>query len=349
MTTPVAALLALFDQRDQAGALQLAHELLDEGWTREQLITELLAPAQWEVGRRWEASEWNVAQEHAATAITDSVLSALALEPPADTRRPFEVVVTCAEDDWHVLPVRMFAELLTLDGWPITFIGASAPHEHLRRFLVQRRPFAVAIGCSVPIFLLGVQRVVDAAAAEGVPALVGGAGCGPDPSRAAALGAHWAPDASSASRLLDDWTRHGVPDRPRPMKHPVAAKLAGVRPELVEQAFDLLAERHPFMGQLNERQLQRTAEDLDYVLQFLEAAVLTGDRRIIDDFVPWLQTLLTSRGLPADVASATLRALAECIPADLVPAAEWMSAAARMRTAGEAPAPARPPARRRET
>jgi methanogenic corrinoid protein MtbC1 len=330
MATPVAALLALFDQRDRAGALKLAHDLLDEGWTYTQLITDLLAPAQQQVGRRWEVAEWNVAQEHAATAITDSVLSALALELPADTRRPFEVVVACAEDDWHVLPVRMFAELLTLDGWPITFVGASTPHEHLRPFLVQRRPFAVAIGCSVPIFLPGVQRMVDAAAAEGVPALVGGAGCGPDARRAAALGAHWAPDASSASHLLDSWARDGVPDRPQPAEHPVAAKLAAVRSELVERAFDLLAERHPLMGQLNERQLQRTAEDLGYILQFLEAAVLTDDRRIIDDFVPWLQTVLTSRGLPDDVAPMTLRAVADCIPADLAPAPEWISAAAEI-------------------
>ncbi len=328
MTTPVAALLALFDQRDRVGALQLAHDLLDQGWTRERLITDLLAPAQREVGGLWEAAEWNVAQEHAATAITDSVLSALALELPADTGRPHEVFATCAEGDWHTLPVRMFAELLTLDGWPITLVGPSAPQDHLRQFLAQRRPFAIAIGCSVPIFLPGVKGMVDAAAAAGVPALVGGAGCGPDSRRATALGAHWAPDASGASRLLDSWTRHGVPDPPGPLEHPVAAKLTAVRPELVEEAFDLLAERHPLMGQLTERQLQRTAEDLDYILQFLEAAVLTEDRRIIEDFVPWLQNVLTGRGLPADVVPTTLRTLAECVPADFEPAAEWIRAAA---------------------
>src|SRR5687767_1071937 len=69
--------LASLDRRDRRAATRQALRLLDTGHTVEDIVVGLLAPAQVEVGRRWETNRWNVAQEHAATAITDSVLGAL--------------------------------------------------------------------------------------------------------------------------------------------------------------------------------------------------------------------------------------------------------------------------------
>jgi methanogenic corrinoid protein MtbC1 len=138
--------------------------LLEAGVTVQELVLNLLGPAQAEVGRRWETNQWSVADEHAATAISDAILATLAwrVDAPDDHG---QVVVTCAEGEWHSLPARMAAEVLRLQGWPVTFLGAFTPADHLRRFLTEVRPTGVLISCSVPIYLVGAQRSIQAAQA----------------------------------------------------------------------------------------------------------------------------------------------------------------------------------------
>ncbi|SRR6266487_2259805 len=123
-------------RRDRRAATRQALGLLEAGVGVQELILGLLGPAQAEVGRRWEANQWSVADEHAATAIADAVLGALSWRTDAagDQGR---VVVTCAEGEWHSLPARMAAELLRVHGWQVTFLGASTPADHLRRFVAE--------------------------------------------------------------------------------------------------------------------------------------------------------------------------------------------------------------------
>ena len=87
-------------------------------------------------------------------------------------------------------------------------------------------------------------------------------------------------------------------------------ELEAARPELVEAAMGELFLRFPPLAGYSEAQLSRSREDLGYILQFLEAALLTDDPRIfLDEFLPWLTRVLTSRGLPAAVVAVGLEAL----------------------------------------
>jgi methanogenic corrinoid protein MtbC1 len=276
------------------------------------LVQGLLAPAQAEVGRRWEANQWSVADEHAATAISDAVLGALTwrIEAAEDQGH---VVVTCAEGEWHALPARMAAEVLRLHNWQVTFLGPSTPADHLRRFLAELGAVGVVISCSVPIFLGGAQRLVQAAQSTGVPALVGGRAFGPDDLRARRLGADgWAPDAGAAAHLLAGWRQQPpqVARRPASAIDRESLELEAARAQLVEAAMNELFLRFSPLAGYSQAQLARTREDLGYILQFLQAALLTDDPRIfLDEFLPWLTRVLTSRGLPADVVPIGLEAL----------------------------------------
>src|ERR671914_12503 len=203
-------------RRDRKAAVGQALGLLEAGAPVQDVVQVLLGAAQAEVGRRWEANQWSVADEHAATAITDAVLGALAWRVEAAEDQG-HVVITCAEGEWHSLPARMAAEVLRAHGWQVTFLGASTPADHLRRFVAEVGAVAVVVSCSVPIFLGGALRSVQAAQSEGIPVLVGGRAFGPDDLRADRLGADgWAPDPVAAARLLESWRqqRPGVGKRP---------------------------------------------------------------------------------------------------------------------------------------
>jgi methanogenic corrinoid protein MtbC1 len=305
-------------RRDRKEAARQVLGLLEAGAPVQELVQSLLARSQAEVGRRWEANQWSVADEHAATAITDAVLGVLAwrIEAAEDQGH---VVVTCAEGEWHSLPARMAAEVLRAHGWQPTFLGASTPADHLRRFLAEVGAVGVVVSCSVPIFLSGAQRSVQAGQSAGVPVLVGGRAFGPDDLRARRLGADgWAPDAAAAARLLGDWRRQppAVGKRPAGMRDAEHLELEAAGPELIEAAMSELFLRFSPLAGYSETQLARTREDLGYILQFLEAALLTNDSRIfLDEFLPWLTRVLTSRGLPAGVVTVGLEALGAALDA----------------------------------
>ena len=70
-------------------------------------------------------------------------------------------------------------------------------------------------------------------------------------------------------------------------------ELEAARAELVETAMSELFLRFPPLAGYSETQLARTREDLGYILQFLEAALLTDDPRLfLDEFLPWLGAVL---------------------------------------------------------
>ena len=87
-------------------------------------------------------------------------------------------------------------------------------------------------------------------------------------------------------------------------------ELEATRADLVEAAMSELFLRFPPLAGYSETQLARTREDLGYILQYLEAALLTDDPRLfLDEFLPWLTRVLTARGLPAGVVTLGLEAL----------------------------------------
>jgi methanogenic corrinoid protein MtbC1 len=280
------------------------------------VTVKLLAEVQQKVGDLWQRNEWTVADEHAATAITDLALAAACLE--AD-RRPHAsqgtVVVGCAEEEWHVMPARMFAEQLRAAGWDVVLLGASTPAEHLQRFVAAEPPAAVAVSCTVPVHLHGARRAISASHAAGVPVLVGGAAFGTDPNRAAAIGADaWASTLDGAVVTLSRWVSNRPP-LAAPLVDDASALAAGAeRPFLIERAMSVLATRFRPLADYTDWQLARARDDLDYTLRFVEASLLTGDDSIITSFASWLTSVLTARGLPRSIVPLGVDVLHECLP-----------------------------------
>ena len=309
--------LELIQARRRDDALELVRSAArDAGLAA---AVKLLAEVQQAVGDLWQQNELTVADEHAATAVVDLALAAACLEAE---RRPHApggtVVVACAEEEWHVMPARMFAEQLTAAGWDVVFLGASTPAEHLQRFVAAEQPAAVAVSCTVPLYLHGARRAIAASHAAGVPVLAGGAAFGTAPNRAAAIGADaWASTLDGAVATLSRWVSNRPP-LAAPLVDDAPALAAGAeRPMIVERAMSALASRYPPLADYTSGQLARTREDLDYILRFAEASILTGDDSIITSFASWLKSVLAARGLPDGILPLGIGVLQECLPEGL--------------------------------
>ncbi|TBL26517.1 cobalamin-binding protein, partial [Verrucosispora sp. SN26_14.1] len=158
-------------EADEPAAIEVARGLLDGGVPAERLLLELVAPAQAEVGERWARNEWSVAQEHAATHISERVVGAIAAYREVRPTRG-RIVVACMDGEWHALPARLVAEMLRLRGWQVTFLGASVPAAHLVSYLHRHDADAVALACALPMRLPHAHRMVEACQRADVPVVV---------------------------------------------------------------------------------------------------------------------------------------------------------------------------------
>lgn len=282
-----------------------------------QAVTALLGPAQQEVGRRWEFGEWTVSQEHAATAIVDDCLAVLRRFDRPTPEGP-HLAVVCAEGEWHVTPARMAGLLFEQRGWRVSFLGASTPGHHLSRTLAQIRPDVVAVSCSLPLNLPGTRQTVEVAHELGVPVVVGGAAVGRHRLRIEAVGGDAGGDIGDVESVARAWL-----DRPVSLMSGVAhhehevALLRWCRSRTVDAAFAQLLATLPSLGGADDLQLERTRQDLAYILQFLEVALDVGDPSVFSDFLGWLTGILAVRGVPVHAVQAGIWALADHLPEDL--------------------------------
>jgi methanogenic corrinoid protein MtbC1 len=161
----VDAYLDSLGRGDRSAALGQVRSLRAEGHDVPDLISHLLGPAQLRVGELWVADTWSVAQEHAATAISEAVLTTLAVEREQQTREPAggpRVVVSCVEQEWHALPALMLAEHLRGEGYDVSYLGANSSAQGLVRHVHELGPSAVLLSCSLSAFLPLARRQVEA-------------------------------------------------------------------------------------------------------------------------------------------------------------------------------------------
>jgi methanogenic corrinoid protein MtbC1 len=289
---------------------------LISGVTEQQgvdLAVRLLAGVQIEVGHRWQSATWSVADEHIATAIVDLALAVVITGLRKGSSPVGSILFGCAEEEWHTTPARMMAAQLEARGWAVRFLGASLPSDHLVGYLDRNPVHAVALSCTVPIHLLGAHRLVAAAHSAGVPVLAGGRAFGDRAVRATSVGADaWAATADDADRILRTWL-HNRPALNRAIDAGPSLALAAERPALVDDSMQILARRFPPLQHYTNDQVARTREDLEYIVRFLEASLLTGDDDVILDFIPWLVDCLDARGVPRRAVAMGLETLGEAI------------------------------------
>ncbi|WP_067501588.1 B12-binding domain-containing protein [Actinoplanes sp. TFC3] len=306
--------LSLVGDGDEYGAVEMVNALLDAGVPAQRVMVDLIAPTQARVGELWATNAWSVAREHAATAISERALAAVAAR---NNTRPTRgrITVACADGEWHALPGRILGEVLRLDGWRVDFLGANVPGPHLVTHLHQTGPDAVALSCMIPTRLPRAHAAITACRSVGVPVIAGGRGFGPDGRWARKLGADaWEPHADAAvMRLAENW--------PPPLTDPYKASLGSSgalgdeeytyvvrnRATLVRTGLDKLHAAYPGMAEYDQRQTDATAEDLGHIVDFLAAALYVGDQVIFTDFVSWTQAVLEARGVPAVALQTGLR------------------------------------------
>lgn len=323
---------------DSTSAVSVAVGLNDGGMAVIDILEDLVGAGQREVGRLWAVNDWNVAQEHRATSVSEEVVAALAGRIPGTGGRG-TAVVTCIDGEWHSLPSRVVATALRSSGWRVHYLGASVPVEHLAQFLQDVGPDVAALSCSLPTRLGRARAMIEASRQAGVPVVVGGPGFGPDGRWGMRLGADGtAPSARAAVELLSSprWPRFTEPARPYRAPDDTSDRIGERRAELVKASGARLAAAWPGVREYGAYQAARTEEDLGHLLDFLAAALFVDDPELYTRFVEWMAVIPDARGVPVPALMAGLHTTGAALGEVLgdVPRAQQMVVLAREAIAG---------------
>lgn len=305
---------AALSRGDTETVTSLVARLLSEGAEPVSVLTDVVAAAQREVGRRWQQGEFTVAQEHAATAAAISATKVVANHVRNVPVTRGSVVVACAEREWHALPAMMIECALRAHGWDTTLLGASTNPLRLNQYLQDLGPEAVAVSCSMLGSLPTCRRFIEATTASGIPILVGGPAFGVDDVRARALGATaWAGDAHGAIAAMDALPAVVAPAASLPSERTAEqAALESDHRRLVA----VLRERWSLVAEVTTpdadclHNVMDVADDvLHQILHAVGAALLTGDHRVLPETAWWIDDLLRTRGADSNMMGELMRIL----------------------------------------
>jgi methanogenic corrinoid protein MtbC1 len=165
---------------DLAGAARVVEGADEVGMPLARLFGEVLRPALYEVGRRWERGDLAVGQEKEVSELVRDLIAELSRRHAAPVPGGPVVVAACVAGERHELGLRMVAGLLWERGWRVHFLGAEVDPRFLVETVRLRAPDVVLLSATAEERLPAVEEALGALRAVGAPGrgpvVVGGQG-----------------------------------------------------------------------------------------------------------------------------------------------------------------------------
>lgn len=310
---------------DSDRAVAAVLKLGASGYSAQDIVEDVIAPAQSAIGQAWESGAFGIAQEHQATAISEEALEALLIEqagPPSQTRG--RVALCAAENEWHSIAARMVAVIWRHMGWDVRLILPSAPAESIVELLQIGDTRVVGVSCALPANLVGAWRVIGALRRHGCWIVAGGRGFGGRHhglSRATALGADtFAVNAETADASLQYFTDTSSPPPrgqvPSESRISETEQLMLATPRIVADGLGLIDGWMPqALSDPGDR--KQAHDDLSLFCRALQSSLLLDDERILAEHVGWYRAVLASSGADPETAALLVDAIFRCAPPGL--------------------------------
>lgn len=138
--------------------ISIVEECRKLGWSNLTIFEEVLKPALYTVGNKWETDEVTVADEHLATMTVDYILSFLQKAEDSQSKIRKTAMLFCVEGEEHYLGLKMTASILSLSGWEVKFLGPNLPTKYAIHFAKKWKPELIGISVSMRGLIKNVEE-----------------------------------------------------------------------------------------------------------------------------------------------------------------------------------------------
>ncbi len=147
--------------RDAQKAIQYIKSLHEQGLPLEDIYVDILQQVMIEVGELWQKREIEVDEEHYMTAITQMVLSQFYDQIFSAEPNGFTTLTCSIGSELHEMGGRMVSDLLALQGFDSTYLGAAVPKETILRRIEKEAPDYLLLSVTMPHHLLECKDIVE--------------------------------------------------------------------------------------------------------------------------------------------------------------------------------------------
>jgi MerR family transcriptional regulator, light-induced transcriptional regulator len=131
---------------DHQRASEIVLKSSSKGASVKDIYRHIITPAQHEIGRLWQLGKLTVVHEHYCTSATEIVMAELFRHlVPSSPSRERLLMAFCVEGERHCIALKMFSDLMSLEGWQVRYIGQDTPTSSAVRFICQEKPAVVAV------------------------------------------------------------------------------------------------------------------------------------------------------------------------------------------------------------
>jgi MerR family transcriptional regulator, light-induced transcriptional regulator len=172
---PVRQLAEAMLRGDVGDAADLAERFLARVGSRVAMFSDLVQPAQYEVGELWYRGRIGIGDEHRAARVLERLV---AMTPPTPSRSPVKgdarCLLTVMPGERHTVGLWMFALALEDDGWEVELLDHDCEPDDVPRLVERTRPQLVGISAGWMPSGHRMAKLVGAIRDLSVPVLVGG-------------------------------------------------------------------------------------------------------------------------------------------------------------------------------
>lgn len=162
--------LVLDHQLEEAG--RLIDSALEQNWTVKEIYLQVLQPAMWEVGRRWETGEMDVSEEHFCSEVTQTIMAQVMTGISKPRKNASVFVGFSVAGELHEIGVRMVSDFLLIEGWRAIFLGNNIPTASILKAIRDNQADVVGISASMPYHINPVASLIQVIRTSDLPRLV---------------------------------------------------------------------------------------------------------------------------------------------------------------------------------
>lgn len=160
---------------DTTAATEIAGSYLAATQSRLAVVSDLLHPAQYEIGELWYRGRLGVAEEHRATAIVSRVAAGLPATPVArPVRAGARCLLSAVTSEKHVIGLQLLAMTLDDEGWIVDQLQPPVPRVELVRAVTAWHPDVVGLSAAYTTNVAQITAAVAELKRLGVRVMVGG-------------------------------------------------------------------------------------------------------------------------------------------------------------------------------
>ncbi len=135
--------------------------LYNNGESVTDIYLELFQKSLYKIGKMWEDSKINIAEEHAATTIIDYLITMLAEMARSGKTEDKSAIVSCIDKEFHQIGAKMVANLFEIHGWQTYYLGANTPSRGLLKFIEEKNPDYVGLSINFHLNTLRLLETLD--------------------------------------------------------------------------------------------------------------------------------------------------------------------------------------------